>query len=183
MRIKGYNGGVILLVFFLTLLIIFGTQHIFTIYSVDRPISRELGLIEEVQEYNIINNGDKTDIEVKIARTPNLFTTYNEIYDISEKALGNQMGTLIVKDQRNDSLEDIVYSIKFHVYQGISTGLYADMENTLSEKLDSFDNIEYNLYMDDKAVYVALYMEDDYLYEVVLRNGPKGNNNGGESLW
>lgn len=133
------------------------------------PLVEELNALPGVESAIIDGRGDDASVTVHLGEAIDLVTVYPQLVAITERYLTDADEHLRLVDRRNDELEAVNHRMRFIVEEGIATGGFTRMVDTLLQASDEAGIARLDVYIDGDNVYLQLYDGDAYLYEVVSR--------------
>lgn len=140
-------------------------------YVVTQPLTQVIQAIDGVEQVTLNTQDRKQSIQevhVTLTNVTNLQTTFQLINDALESNLGAKKFKLILQDHRTPQLEQLYYSIHYNIYEGIFTGKFGTMAETIQEKAAAA-NTQAQIYMDANYVYLQLTTATGNLYQVFPR--------------
>jgi NACalpha-BTF3-like transcription factor len=140
-------------------------------YVVTKPLTQTIQEIDGVEQVTLDAPDKKQgirEVHVTLANVDNLQTTYQLINDTIEANLGTKKFKLILRDHRTPELEQLYYSLHYHIYEGIFTGKFGTMSEIIQEKAAAA-NTQAQVYMDANYVYLQLTTTTGNLYQVFPR--------------
>lgn len=155
----------VLLIFGVTLTVLFGGWTVYRDYGLIRPLQQELSESKQVETVVVKVAGSDKQIEVALKRVPDLQKAFLEIQ--SKVQAGMHMDLPIrIHDQRTPELERLFQSLQPILYSGIDRATYTEMIETI-EKRAAKDGVRAFITMDRDYLYVQLETDTHYLYEVL----------------
>jgi len=140
-------------------------------YVVTKPLTQAIQEIDGVEQVTLDTqekNQGIREVHVTLTNVSNLQTTYQLINDTIETNLGEKRFKLVLHDHRTPQLEQLLYSIHYYIYEGIFTGNFGTMSETIQKKASAADT-QAQLYMDTNYVYLQLTTTTGNLYQVFPR--------------
>lgn len=140
-------------------------------YVVAKPLTQAIQEINGVEQVTLDTSDKKQgvrEVHVTLTNVDNFQTTYQLINDTIEANLGTKKFKLILNDHRTPELEQLYYSLHYHIYEGIFTGKFGTMSEIIQEKAAAA-NIQAQVYMDANYVYLQLTTTTGNLYQVFPR--------------
>jgi len=176
MQWQGLKIPVIIFSLLAGLVVIFGVQWIYQKYSIQNPINMVLSGNEAVESYNVSTEGKQIKITLTFKDTADLMQSYNELQKELDQKMGQRSYQLLLKDSRDDSLQQVWYNIQFAVYQAIAQGSYRSMAEEIKQEAAAA-GVEAKINIDQKNIYIRLKKDGRILDEVVARDGGQSNGN------
>lgn len=171
MQIKGVRIYVVLVVILVIMGILFGAQYFYQRYNVEEPLFKlysQTKLVDNIKNMKLEQQGDTVSVVLALNRTDNLRRAYQELYRSTGQVLGSQQFQMQIKDTRNKELENIYERSQFVIYEALIKGDFPQMAAAIERNAGN-SGATARVFMDDQNVYVALYKNQNYLYEVVSR--------------
>ncbi|MCG9968174.1 hypothetical protein L9W92_08935 [Pelotomaculum terephthalicicum JT] len=176
MQWQGLKIPVIIFSLLAGLVVIFGVQWIYQKYSIQNPINMVLSGNEAVESYNVSTEGKQIKITLTFKDTADLMQSYNELQKELDPKMGQRSYQLLLKDSRDDSLQQVWYNSQFAVYQAIAQGSYRSMAEEIKQEAAAA-GVEAKINIDQKNIYIRLKKDGRTLDEVVARDGGQSNGN------
>ncbi len=169
MQWQGLKIPVIIFSLLTGLVVIFGVQWIYQKYSVQNPINMILSGNEAVESFQIDTEGKQTKITLAIKDNANLMQSYNEVQKELSLKMGRRPFYLVLKDSRDDGLQQVWYKSHYAVYQAIAQGNYRNMADEINREAGAA-GAEAKIYIDQKNIYIRLKKDGRTLDEVIPRD-------------
>jgi len=169
MQWQGLKIPVIIFTLLAGLVVIFGVQWIYQKYSFQNPVNMILSSNESIESFQVNTEGKQTKITLAIKDDANLMQAYNELQKELALKMGRRPFYLVLKDSRDDSLQQLWYNSQFAVYQAIAQGSYRDMAEEINREAGSA-GAEAKIYIDQKNIYIRLKKDGRTLDEVIARD-------------
>lgn len=172
MQWQGLKIPVIIFTILVGLVVIFGVQWIYQKYSLQNPVNLLLSSNESVESYQMVQENNQVKITLDIKDDANLMQAYNEIQKQLAPKMGRRSFSLLLQDNRDDSLQKVWYNSQYAVYQAIAQGSYQNMAEKINREAGAA-GAEVQVYIDEKNIYIRLKKDGRTLDEVISRNsGP-----------
>jgi len=176
------NFKMIIVAFVVGLVLLFGGQYVYLKYGFNQPVRQALADNPAVAGYTLDEQGPEPVISVHLKRTDNLQESYRELKQEIDRSMRGRPYQLIIKDERDDSLEEVFYNSQFIIYQAIAQGGFQEMADEVRARARAA-NAEARIYLDSEYVYVQMENEHGFLAEIIPRqtggNGLLVTNGGG----
>ncbi len=169
MHINGFRLAVIGVAVLFTLAVLMAGQHLVENRTVDQPLEELYRAHPAVETFAINETPEQLEISIKLKRIDNLPQSYRELEEKTRAILGDRQFRLTVEDERNRDLEEVYYHLHYDLEEGVATGHFSMMAERVEKKARALGVGKYKLYVDENYVYLALYQEDGYLYELIPR--------------
>ncbi|NLJ56985.1 MAG: hypothetical protein GX334_08075 [Firmicutes bacterium] len=160
-------------VVFLVFLFTCGCIYAFNVWHQQRrvkePLAETLLQIEGVGDVELINDGRKeTEVCIVLDAVDNLPKTYNRIEEALSSAYKKDSYIITLTDNRDPYLESVYTKIHFALMEGERMGNYGAMSKEVFRQLEQEKDLKnYNLWVDQKRIYLLLATSKSNLYEVI----------------
>ncbi len=153
----------------LSLGIFLGAYNIYIKLGIEKPLITELSALEGVRQVHL-NKVDKGyEIKIDLIRMDNIQKMHIDINRILHERLKDKDYELQIGDRRNEELQGCFDNLQPAIYEAIAENRYIWLEGQLAKKAKS-KGIDYAMYIDKRYLYLQLYDESQYLYEIIERN-------------
>lgn len=146
--------------------VFFGSYWLYNQYGVEKPLADKIESINGVDNVTINNKDRELSIEVEMKHIDNLQTKYKEIQKVIDSDAKDDQYQLVIKDRRNQKLQDAYENVQLAVYQAIANNQYLWLKEQIKPELKG---INYKLFVDENCLYIQMKDGDHYLYEVINR--------------
>ncbi len=164
---KGFKWEIAILSAALTVAVLSIAYYGYQDLGVKKPLEKALVADPDVLSCDV-RRASKLTVEVYLSPVNELAVVYTRLGGIVQEKAGPDF-ELIVKDERNDTLEGLYHSIHYYLEEAAIRGNFGEMmestRNTLSEKGLS----DFEITVDKKNIYVQMSLGDAYLYEILDR--------------
>lgn len=143
----------------------FGYRH----YMVEKPLAVTFSGIEGASASDPVVTDDRVTVEITLDGTASLAEVYRNILEQSGGALGGRELDLVIRQERNEKLEEIWSSALFAVAQAMETRRYADIPETARRLEAAHPGLAVETEMDDRNVYITMMLESAVKYVVLPR--------------
>ena len=140
--------------------------------GVDRPLLNAVRRVSGVLEAKTAVQGDQTVVTVRLGEVPDLQATYRSLDQAVQSVRGVGSYRLLVTDDRTPWLSEAYYRLHYGLQEGNATGRFTRMAETVQRGATTMGLQRYRLYVDKDRIYLALYQDGHYLYEVLPRQVP-----------
>ncbi|MGB9679734.1 MAG: hypothetical protein ACPL3A_07000 [Thermoanaerobacteraceae bacterium] len=169
--LKGIKWQIVLLTLALALGMLFAGFQFYQEKYLPDKITKEIYGIKSVKSVKIETKSKEYIIDVKLDKVNNLMETYK---NIQAKVLKYPVKIEInIIDNSDNKLNNIYYKSQFAVYEGIQKGDYLNMFNFIKD-LSKTENVEFNINMDSKNIYLDFRDGSNYFYKIVPRVPSEG---------
>lgn len=155
----------VLLIFGVTLTVLFGGWIVYRDYGLVRPLKQELTNSKQVETVAVNLRGSNRQIAVTLKQVPDLQSAYREIRTTVKEAMHTDL-QIQIHDQRTPELERLFQSYQPVIFSGIDRGDYTNMIDTIAQRAGK-DGIHAIITMDRDNLYIQLEKGNHYLYEVI----------------
>lgn len=169
MQIKGLRIPIIFICACLSLVILTGGQWAYKEFSVERPFIREIINLNNVENVELIGDSDLPKLVIKLGSNADLASFIAQLREIVASNYKRQVELRLI-DERNEELNDVLLTSRFYIYEALVNGNYTEMYFELEQVLNSLDLDEWDLTMDNQYIYLKLYQDSAYLYEIIPLN-------------
>lgn len=171
MNWQKYNWSIIIISVLFTFAAASSSYYFWQQHTMTKPLILAIEGIEGVEAVTL-NNQDKSqsilEIHVTLSNLNNLQTTYETINHAIRTNIGAKQYKLILHDHKTPSLENFYYSIHHQIFEGLATGNFSSMHNSIQEKAIAAD-IKAQVYIDTNYLYIQLTTATGNLYQVIPR--------------
>ncbi|MDF9407438.1 MAG: hypothetical protein A4E52_00865 [Pelotomaculum sp. PtaB.Bin013] len=174
MQWQGLKIPVIIFSLLAGLVVIFSVQWVYQKYSFQNPLNMVLSSNEAVESYQISTEGKQVKITLTFKDTADLMQSYNELQKELTQKMGQRPYYLVLKDNRDDSLQQVWYNSQFAVYQAIAQGSYRSMAEEIKREAGAA-GAEAKINIDEKNIYIRLKKDGRTLDEVIARDTGQPN--------
>lgn len=141
----------------------------FTLYNklgIEEPLTKDLQAIEAISDVSITKNKIYV-IEVKMGKVEDIQNVYGSLITTIESKLGEEDYKLVIIDKENKVLKDLYKKLQPAIYQALANNEFMWLDETLAKTFK--DGVSYNLFVDEKNLYIQLFNDDAYMYKVLPR--------------
>lgn len=172
----------ILLIFSVTLIILFGGWIVYRDYGLVRPLQQQLTGTQLVQTVTVNLSGPQKQVDVTLKKVPDLQSSYRSIKNKVNQTMHTQL-PIKIHDERTPELERMFQSYQPFIFSGIDRGEYTDMINKIQQNAAKDGITKAVVTMDRENLYIQLEKGDHYLYEVIpYRDKPSTQAQGVSSI-
>jgi hypothetical protein len=168
---NGIKIPIVILSLAVGLVALWGGQWLYGRYNYDRPLARVLGENKDVVSYNINDRNAEVELEVKLGMVDNLQNSYSSLYESVKSVLGRRNFKLVVRDNRDSTLEAIYYYTRLAAYESLERGNFLQMEDYIAQRAAGQGAVA-RIFIDADRLYIQIKHDDHYLYEIIPRSGP-----------
>ncbi|SMB97173.1 hypothetical protein SAMN00808754_1779 [Thermanaeromonas toyohensis ToBE] len=161
---QGWRLHYVILACFLSLTLLGGGHLLYQRFLWEKSLEKRLQSIPQVEGVTLKREKDR--IEVELGPTPDLKQTYLQVEEALRDFYRQNPPQLVIRDRRSASLVKVWEEAQFVVYEAAVRGTFTDMAREVEEKA-RIRGAEARLAVDGKRIYVALYKDSYFLYEII----------------
>lgn len=167
---QGWRLHYIILACFLSLTLLGGGHLLYKKLVWEKSLEKRLQSIPQVEGVTL--KRDEERIEVELGPTPDLKQTYLQVEEALRDFYRGSPPELVIRDQRSPVLVEVWEETQFAVYEAAVRGTFTAMAQEMEKKSQMY-GVEARLAMDGKRIYVALYKDAHFLYEIIPLAPPR----------
>jgi hypothetical protein len=167
---KGFRWEFVALSAVLTLVILSLSYTLYEKVGVKDPLERLLMSDNAVKNVTATKDKGVTVLEIEFNRVEDFAASYGAVEKVIRERLGENY-RILVKDARNDKLDDSYLSIHYYLEEASVRGNFGDMIESCQDKLLEKDISNFKIVLDERHIYVQIADEGAYLYAVLDRTG------------
>lgn len=181
MQWNGLRVPVVVLALVVGLAAFLGAQWLYNRYNYERPLAKLLAENKDVASFNIKDQVPVLELEVKLGMVDNLQETYSSLHRSVQGIVGRRSFKIILKDDRDATLEGIYYHTRLAAFEAIEKGNFLEMEDYISRRA-AREGAGARVLLDQDRLYIQIVHGRHYLYEIIPRNRLAGvvSSEGGE---
>lgn len=149
--------------------------------SNDASLATALAAHPQVADVTVESAGGELQAVVNLGPVPNLREAYLEISRRAEAAAQGRPVALRVTDRRSPQLLADYYALHYYVAEAMARGTFPETAQSLLDAGSERGLDHVGFYVDPDRIYLQLHRGDDYLYEIIPRNGSQPGATGGGS--
>lgn len=169
MKWNGLQVYVIIGVFLLGTALIFGVQSLVDRYEVKAPLIKSAERVDGVVQAQLQKGTKGTDLVVTLKAPQDFRDSYGKLQGLLGRYLGDNGGSVIIKDSRTRSLQRSYESLQFILQEGIATGRFAEMRSAFNREAQALGLPRHQVFVDSEHVYVAVEGGNGRLFDVIKR--------------
>lgn len=169
MQWNGFKIPIIILALIVGLGGLWGGHWLFNRYNYERPLTKLLDENKDIDYYQIEDQQTVMQLEVKLIKVDNLQESYNKLFDSIKYVVGRREFKLILKDDRDPTLENIYYHARLAAYESLKRGNFLEMESYIS-KLSTRQGSRSRITVDENYLFIQIEHDNHYLYEIIPRD-------------
>lgn len=143
--------------------------YLYKEWGIKEPIVNEIKTIESVHDVNIEDKGQKYEIEVHLNKASDIQKPYQAIVEKVEASLPPEDYHLVIKDQRNASLQTMFNKLQPAIYEALANNQYIWLDEEIARQLQK-TNMKHRIFIDQEHLYLQIIDGNSYLYEIINRN-------------
>ncbi|TCS84174.1 hypothetical protein [Tepidibacillus fermentans] len=177
MQLKNWHLTVI--VFMISLLVLFGGRFIYQNYRIEQPIQVAMSEIKGVKLNQIQYDQQKVELTIVVQDVENFVDTYHQIENKIQPMIGKRELQLHFVNNQDQTLLRAWNQAYFNIAQAMDKNEYSTIPIVLEKlkKQSRLDKVGYGI--DEKNVYVDLHVGKKSLYFILPRRVNQGVNNVG----
>lgn len=160
---------IIVLVFVSVLGLAIASESLLHAQRVAKPLQEALAALPGVEDVVIDGRGEKGSIRVKLTSNADLLTVYPQMQDLVADYVNGDTNVLSVVDERDDVLQATYRNLRFIIEEGMLTGELTRVPSAVADAAEQVQLSHHMVAIDNDHVYVQLYRDDAYLYEIIPR--------------
>lgn len=172
MRIKGLRYPLIIAVVVIVFALLITGQWAYKVYFLEQPVIESLNSLKEVQSVEV--DEEVNAVEINLKEVNNLKEIYRKI-EQKLKRSGSSDLEIIIFDNRSSELDEAFYQSHFFVHQAVIQGDFVKMKNSIAQIAEKSGIEKVRLFIGDKNIYLQFHKGNNYLYEIINRNGSSGS--------
>lgn len=161
---QGWRLHYVILACFISLTLLGGGHFLYQKLLWEKALEKKLQSIPYVEDVSLKKGKNK--IEIKLGPTPDLKQTYLQVEEVLGDSYHGSLPEIIIRDERSPLLVEVWEKTQFTVYEAAARGTFTVMAEEI-EKKSQDRKVEAQLAMDGKRIYIALYKDNHFLYEIV----------------
>ena len=159
---------VVVAVFVISLtLLLLGQHFIFRPHTLSNLEAKFTDIVG-VKVACITSDADGLSLDVELDDELGSRASYNGILRLA-KQVGIPPERITIQDDRGPILSQALYAIHYSIAEGIATGQFHRMANTVEDKLASYDIENYQIWVEQECVYLEMHYGSEHLYQVFPR--------------
>ncbi|MBE3574659.1 MAG: hypothetical protein IMW99_04270 [Firmicutes bacterium] len=159
---------VVIIAFVVVLAAAFGARYLWVRLEITRPMVESFQAIAGVTHVQAIQVGQGKQLRITLGNVEDLAATYHQVLQVAAQ-YGYRPSQIQWVDKRDGRLEKVYYQMQYALWEGIATGKFTLMASRLEAQARQAKLERFRLYVDDSHVYLGLWDQGHYLYEIVPR--------------
>ncbi|MDD2509700.1 MAG: hypothetical protein PHG94_00990 [Syntrophomonas sp.] len=152
----------------LSLGVFLGAYNLYVKWGIEKPLKAELLVQEGVKKVEV-NKGEKGyEIKVELKKVDNIQQSYVDISRVLNSRLNDGDYELKIGDQRNQDLQAFFNTLQPAIYEALADKCFIWLNELLAEKVAA-QGMKHAMYIDKERLYLQIWDEQKYLYEVIER--------------
>jgi len=169
-RVYGLRPDVIITVFILTIVIMFGMHRFIYSNRVTESLRESFLNVDGVSEVRVQNDDGGASIQIQLKQVDSLPATFSEIMATADTHLGDRLKRITIVDRRTARLQSAFHDIHYSLQESLSTGEFTQMAVDVENRLARLAIEDFEVYVDRDYIYLTLTDDDAYLYEILPRD-------------
>jgi hypothetical protein len=161
LQLSGLDIKRIIIVFIVTLLVLYGGRAASYSLQVRRPLHEFFTQQTEVIDYSVQQGREGICVRVELDDA--------QLWAGIAEVTGRIPAVLDVTDRRNHGLEETFRSMRIHIEEALATGSFYAMAQAIDEEAKEAGLDRWSVGVDSDYVYVQLHKGESYLYEIIPR--------------
>ncbi|MCG0278337.1 MAG: hypothetical protein L5656_07370 [Thermanaeromonas sp.] len=161
---QGWRLHYVILACFVSLALLGGGHFLYQKFLWEKALVKKLQSVPQVE--GVTFRRTKNKVEIKLGPTPDLKQTYLQVEEAIGEFFRENIPEVVIRDERSPVLSQVWEKTQFAVYEAAARGTYTVMAEEI-EKIAQDHGVEARLAVDGERIYVALYQDGYFLYEVV----------------
>lgn len=166
---KDLRIHIIIITVIIVVLIGVGAQRLLYMQKVERPLNEMFLSIDGVKSYELLENPSGRELVVTVEPVEDLQTLYQEIHMVSRRVLGENISQIRLVDRPNSRLKAALYQAHYAIQEGIATGRFTEMSETVREVMASEKISNYRLTVGYDNVYLQMIDGGYFIYSIFPR--------------
>jgi hypothetical protein len=166
---KNIKWPIAVLAFVLTLVIAVGLVQLRQRQLVNEPLFKRVSEYEAVKTVDLQQEGNMQIVKVDLGYVDDLAIVHRELNEEIEELLGHDRFSLIIQDERNETLEAAYIAVHLALFEGEQRGNFTEMGELVVDKLQEMNMDEYRVLVDQDNIYLQIRQNEAYLYEIIVR--------------
>lgn len=166
MKKSDFRAAISLLVFVCSLGILLAGYQLYSKYGMVNPVEKELEARTAIANVEMSKADRQYEIAVELQQVDNLQTEYQAIQEILEQRFKNGAYRIILSDPEDQALKQAYLHLQPAVYEAASTHRFVWLDEIIRQYADD-TGINYNLYVDERYLYLHLADGEINLYRVI----------------
>lgn len=169
LQLSGLDIKRIIIVFIVTLLVLYGGRAASYSLQVRRPLHEFFTQQTEVIDYSVQQGREGICVRVELDDVQDIQSQYAQLWAGIAEVTGRIPAVLDVTDRRNHGLEETFRSMRIHIEEALATGSFYAMAQAIDEEAKEAGLDRWSVGVDSDYVYVQLHKGESYLYEIIPR--------------
>jgi hypothetical protein len=149
--------------------VLVGVNWLYQQYLVKAPLGEALSQRTEIIAWSLKEDSNKTVLMLELGPVSNLKESCRAILDITTQYLGDKGIEILIVDHRSPELEEVRYDLQFSLYEAIAQGNFIQMSEKILVLVEPAKLDKYQVFVDENYLYIQLFKNTNYLYEVIPR--------------
>lgn len=162
------NIPAVVITFIVTLGLMMSGKYFYERYYLKETLESKISKIVEVKEIKIDKAEQPPSVYLRTAQIEDLQNVYKRVDRIVRQELGPGYN-IVFLDRRTPKLMKVYEKSQFAIQEAIVTGCFRQMYSSV-QSIARANNVMYRLSIDSSNIYLQLYDESGYLYEIIERS-------------
>jgi len=158
------------LIFIITLGLLFGAYFFYKQFFVNQPLSVTLDNSELIAKYELINERKNPVLRVQFRKVENLSNEFQKFLKTSGEILTEKDLQLELFSNPNPRLLEFYQEVNPALYEALSVGNYVKLQDILKEKNQEYGLTKVSLTISEGYIYLQLEDDTNYLYYILNRH-------------
>lgn len=165
---KGLRMHIVLLSAVLGFLLLWGGRLSYWRLGYEKPLTKVLEQRQDIVRYALQQQRNQLVVEVLPRRLYDLPRFYNSLQRDIQKTVGEKPFRLMLQDRRDAVLQELWPAARLAMGEAVQRGNYVEMAD-LIQRQAAARGARAVLFIDDQRLYLQMYHQDAYLYDIVPR--------------
>lgn len=161
------NIPAVIITFFVTLALMMGGKYLYEGYYLKKSLENKISKIIEVKEIRVDKTEQPPSVYLRTAPIGDLQSVYKKIDKVVRQELGPEYHIVFI-DRRTPKLTEVYEKSQFAIQEAIATGCFRQMYSSV-QSIAQANDVACRLSIDSSNIYLQIYDENGYLYEVIQR--------------
>lgn len=146
-----------------------GLYNLYIKLGIEKPLGAELSALHGVKNIEINKAKEGYRIRVQLDKVDNIQVYYADINRALKGRLDGEAYQLEISDQRSRELQELYNSLQPALYEALADNRFIWLSEQLADKATA-KGVSHAMYIDQGQLYLQIWDEQHYLYEVLERN-------------
>lgn len=155
--------------FILSIIILFGSWHLYHSYALEDPLAAHVQQIEGVNDSNVVIDKQDVIIQLELALDADVRAVFQQIHEGVSTQLNDRNVQIEITNPTSDLLDEWWSRLLFDIAEAMETKQYGQIPKLLEEHKDSLPQLQVYYDLDDMNVYVRLVHEQEAKFIILPR--------------